>query len=479
LAKEYQVTRSPTPVLAVAILASFVAFLDGSVVTLALPAISEDLGGGLATQQWVVDAYLLTLGALILVAGAISDAFGRLPILRVGLLVFGIASVACAAAPTDLILILARGVQGAGAALLVPSSLALINSAFSPDDQPKAIGTWTAWTGTAFVVGPLLGGVLVDTLNWRWIFAVNVLPVAFTLVLSYRLVEPARTSARTPIDVPGAVLAAVGLGGTVYALIEQQRLGLSNPAVAMPLAVGLLALAALPWREIHTDHPMIPLHMFKVRNFGIGNLSTIFVYAGLSMGTLITALFLQEVAGFSALMAGLATLPVPLLSFVIARPVGALSATYGPRLFMAAGPMIAGCGYLLMLTAGPDFEFWWQMFPGLILFGVGLSVTVTPLTSAILAAVEREQSGIGSAINNAVSRIAGLVAIACTGIIVGGTIDLAAFHRVALVTAALFIVGGTISALGIVNHRHRADGMTIAATANCCDRAGAPPSVTP
>ncbi|HEY9315885.1 MFS transporter, partial [Williamsia sp.] len=207
---------------------------------------------------------------------------------------------------------------------------------------------------------------------------------------------------------------------------------------------------------------------------------TIFVYAGLSMGTLITALFLQEVAGFSALMAGLATLPVPLLSFVIARPVGGLSATYGPQLFMAAGPIIAGSGYLLMLTADSDsdFEFWWQMFPGLILFGIGLSVTVTPLTSAILAAVERDQSGIGSAINNAVSRIAGLVAIACTGIIVGGTMDLTGFHRATLVTAALFIVGGVVSALGIVNHHPRIDAEAVAAAANCCDRAGAPPSVT-
>lgn len=462
--------------MAVAILASFVAFLDGSVVNLALPAISGDLGGGLATQQWVVDAYLLTLGALILVAGAISDAFGRLPVLRVGLLIFGLASVACAVAPTAGVLIVARGLQGVGAALLVPSSLALINSSFGPDDQPKAIGTWTAWTGTAFVIGPLLGGVLVDTLNWRWIFAVNVVPVALTLVLARRLTEPPRSSNRSRIDVPGAVLAAVGLTGTVYALIEQQRLGLSEPVVAVALAVGVLSLAALLWRELHTDHPMIPLPMFAIRNFGVGNLATTFIYAGVSMGMLIIALFLQEVVGFSALVAGLATLPVPLLSFVIARPIGALSGRHGPRLFMAVGPVIAGCGYLLMLTADTDFNFWLQMFPGLVLFGIGLSVTVTPLTSAILSAVDREQSGIGSAINNAISRVSGLVAVACTGIIVGGTLDYAGFRRVALVTAILFIVGGVISAIGIRNGDHRPDRISSQAVAACHDRAIAPPA---
>ncbi|AZG44497.1 MFS transporter [Gordonia insulae] len=465
------------PVVAVAILASFVAFLDGSVVNLALPAISADLGGGLATQQWVVDAYLLALGALILVAGSISDAFGRLPVLRAGLLIFGLSSVVCAAAPTALVLIAGRGVQGVGAALLVPSSLALINSAFSPDDQPKAIGTWTAWTGTAFVVGPLLGGVLVDALNWRWIFAVNVIPVAVTVVLSMRLEEPPRTSEPTRIDLPGAILAAAGLAGTVYALIEQQRLGLSNPVVASALIGGVICLAGLFWRETHTDHPMIPLRMFAVRNFGVGNLATTFVYAGVSMGSLITVLFLQEVVGFSALVAGLATLPIPVLSFFIARPVGVLSARHGPRLFMAGGPIIAGLGYLLMLTTDSDFDFWWQMLPGLVLFGLGLSITVTPLTSAILAAVTREQSGIGSAINNAISRIAGLVAVACTGIIVGGVLDVASFHRAALITASLFIVGGIISAVGIRNRDHHDDRVPLESAAICCDRSTVPPDV--
>jgi pterin-4a-carbinolamine dehydratase/MFS family permease len=300
----------------------------------------------------------------------------------------------------------------------------------------------------------LLGGLLVDTLNWRWIFAVNVVPVVVTLLLAGRLIEPARPAHRPRIDLPGAVLAAAGLAGTVYALIEGQRLGFAEPAPAVALAAGIACLIGLLWREMHTDHPMIPLPLFRIRNFGVGNLATTFIYAGVSMGMLIVALFLQEVVGYSALLAGLATLPVPVLSFVIARPIGALAAKHGPHIFMAAGPIIAGGGYLLMLTAGPDFNFWAQMLPGLVLFGIGLSVTVTPLTSAILAAVNREQSGIGSAINNAISRVSGLVAVACTGIVVGGQLDYEGFRRVALVTAVLFIVGGVISATGIRNRDH-------------------------
>jgi MFS family permease len=315
----------------------------------------------------------------------------------------------------------------------------------------------------------------VDTLNWRWIFAVNVIPVAVTLLLSQRLVEPPRPTNRPRIDVPGAVLAAAGLAGTVYALIEGQRLGFSEPVVTVALGVGVACILGLGWRETYTDHPMIPLRMFAVRNFGVGNLATTFIYAGVSMGMLAVALFLQEVVGFSALEAGLATLPVPVLSFLIARPVGVLAGKHGPHLFMAAGPIIAGIGYLLMLAAGPGFNFWTQMFPGLVLFGIGLSVTVTPLTSAILAAVDREQSGIGSAINNAISRVAGLVAVACTGIVVGGQLDYEGFRRVALVTAVLFIAGGIVSAVGIRNREHHPDRVTPDAAAACCDRVTAPP----
>src|SRR4051794_14519590 len=256
-------TSTAGPLIAVAVLASFVAFLDGSVVNLALPAIGKDFGGGLALQQWVIDGYLLTLGALILVAGAISDQFGRLAVLRMGTVVFAVSSLLCALAPTGWVLVAARCLQGVGAAFLVPSSLALINSRFSGAAQARAIGTWTAWTGTAFVIGPLLGGILVDALNWRWIFGVNLVPLVVTLYLTAKLPhDEFRAEPDAKIDVVGALLTAVGLTGAVYALIEQQRLGLSHPAVLTGLVLGVGCLAAFPWWERRAPNPMMPLHIF-------------------------------------------------------------------------------------------------------------------------------------------------------------------------------------------------------------------------
>ncbi len=482
-------------VVAVAVLASFVAFLDGSVVNLALPAISADLGGGLALQQWVVDGYLLALGALILVAGAVSDQFGRLRVLRFGLVVFAVASVLCAVAPTGWVLVAARCLQGVGAAFLVPSSLAMINARFSGGEQARAIGTWTAWTGTAFVVGPPLGGLLVDALSWRWVFGINVIPLAATLYLTTRLAadEPSgRPGAR--IDVGGATLGAVGLAATVFALIEQQRLGLSHPAVVGSLTVGVACLAAFPWWERRADHPLMPLGLFAGRNFAVGNLATVFLYAAISLGTLVVALFLQESVGMSASAAGLATLPLPVLSFFLAPRFGALAGAHGPRLFMAVGPAVAAAGFVLLAVSLPwsdgaapePFDFWTQMLPGLVVFGLGLSITVSPLTSAVLAAVDPAQSGIGSAVNNAVSRISGLVAVAFTGVIIGaagesgfppGAYD--GFRRAAIVVAALFAVAGVTSAIGITNRNRGYGRVPAEATARCLDRTSPPPAPAP
>jgi EmrB/QacA subfamily drug resistance transporter len=469
--------RPDRPLIAVAILASFVAFLDGSVVNLALPAINRDFGGGLALQQWVIDGYLLTLGALILVAGAISDAFGRLVVLRMGLVVFAVSSLLCSVAPSGWVLVAARCLQGVGAAFLVPSSLAMINARFSGPQQARAIGTWTAWTGMAFVIGPLLGGVLVDALNWRWIFGVNIVPLVVTLYLTTKLSHDEFRSRRRPrIDVVGAVLTAVGLTGAVYALIEQQRLGLSHPAVLTSLVVGVACLIAFPWWERRTPNPMMPLQIFSARNFAVGNLATVFLYAAVSLGMLLVALFLQETAGLSATEAGLATLPIPVLSFFLARWFGTLAGRHGPRLYMALGPLVAAAGYLLMTSVAEPFDIWTQLLPGLVVFGLGLSMTVSPLTAAILAAVDPAQSGIGSAINNAISRIAGLIAIALTGVIIGGSVDFGGFRRGLFMAAVLFAVAGLISWVGIRNDEGDYNRVSAKAAAGCHDRATPPPA---
>ena len=494
------------PLIAVAVLASFVAFLDGSVVNLALPAISADLAhtglSGLALQQWVVDGYLLGLGALILVAGAVSDQFGRLNVLRVGLAVFAVASVLCAVAPTGWVLVAARCLQGIGAAFLVPSSLAMINARFTGPAQARAIGTWTAWTGTAFVVGPPLGGLLVDSLSWRWVFGINIVPLAVTLYLTTKLVSEGRSEATREgelqegvgpkrwgrIDFVGATLCAVGLSAAVFALIEQQRLGLSHPAVAGGLAVGLACLVAFPFWERRAPNPMMPLHLFTVRNFAVGNLATVFLYAAVSLGMLLVALFLQESVGLSATQAGLATLPLPVLSFFLARPFGTLAGLHGPRVYMAVGPLIAAVGFLLLAFSNPagsaPFDFWTQMLPGLVVFGVGLSVTVSPLTAAVLAAVDPAQSGIGSAVNNAVSRIAGLIAVAFTGVIIGAAGDsafapgdFAGFRQGAVVVATLFAIAGLISAVGISNSKGDHRRVSPGEVAPCHDRVTPPPAI--
>lgn len=465
-------------------LASFVAFLDGSVVNLALPAISADLGGGLALQQWVVDGYLLALGALILVAGAVSDRYGRLAVLRAGLIVFAVSSVLCALAPTGWILVGARCLQGVGAAFLVPSSLAMINTRFTGRRQAAAIGTWTAWTGTAFLIGPPLGGVLVDASSWRWVFGINVVPVVLTLVLTTRLGDTTEDGGRRTgtIDVVGAALSAVGLSAAVFALIEAPRLGPSHPAVFVGLLVGVACLAAFPWWEHRAENPTMPLTLFRARNFWAGNVVTVFFYAGVSLGMLLVALFLQETVGLSATLAGLVTLPIPLASFLLSQPFGALSGRYGPRWFMTVGPLVAASAFVLLATATADGGLWTRVLPGLLLLGLGLSITVSPLTAAVLAAVPPQQSGIGSAVNNAASRIAGLIAIAFLGVIVSagqvtgsGAMDLDGFRQGCVVVAVLFAIAGSGAAVGISNASHDIGRVTVPAAAACQDRA-APPS---
>jgi EmrB/QacA subfamily drug resistance transporter len=444
-------TKTQRRVLTISILASFIAFLDGSVINVALPAIAKDLGGGFTTQQWVVDAYLLTLGSLILVAGSLSDLLGRQKILVVGLVSFGIASLLCAAAPSSPFLIFARAVQGIGGALIVPSSLALIISAFKGESQGKAIGTWTAWTGIAFIIGPLLGGTLVDAGSWRWIFAINIVPIAVTLWLLQKLSLSEKHEANVQIDIRGAALCAVGLGATVYALIEQPHYGWDSPMIFVTFIVGIASLAVFLWHERRTRHPMLPLSLFKVRNFSFGNAATLAIYSALSVGTLLISVFIQQVSHYSATAAGLALIPVTLIMFFMSSRFGALAGKYGPRLFMTVGPILAGIGYLTMLQMNASLHYLTDLLPGVLLFGLGLSITVAPLTSAVLGSIDSSQSGIGSAVNNAIARIAGLLAIAFIGLVTGPHLTTAGFHRGIIVTATLLFAGGVVSLIGIRN----------------------------
>lgn len=443
--------RTERQVLVVSIMASFVAFLDSSIVNVALPSISRDLGGGLRVQQWVVDAYLLTLGAFILLAGSLSDAFGRRRILAWGLVGFGLTSVACALSPSAHFLIVTRALQGSAGALLVPSSLALIVATFPQARQARAIGLWAGWTGTAMIVGPVLGGVLVDAVSWRLVFAINVAPIALTLWLLSRLPREPALPTRSRIDLVGAFLGVIALGGPVFALIEQGRFGWRSPVVWVPLVAGLFACVAFLWWERRVVNPMMPLSLFASRNFSAGNVATVFVYGALGFGFFVLALYLQQVAGFSASGAGLATLPPTLVMLLLSGRMGDLSGQYGPRAFMTLGPMIAGAGFLLLLSVSQPIDYATELLPGLLVFGFGLSVTVAPLTSAILAAISPEQAGIGSAVNNAVARVAGLVTVACASLIIGGPVDLPGFRRAMVVACLMLVAAGVVSWAGIRN----------------------------
>lgn len=440
-----------TRVLVIAIVVAFIAFLDGAVINIALPAIEGDLGGGLALQQWAVDAYLLTLGSLILLAGSLSDSFGRLRILRIGLYGFGLTSVACAIATDGTVLVVARAMQGAAGALLVPSSLALIIATFPSREQGRAIGRWTAWTTSAFLVGPLLGGVLVDLVSWRLVFAINVLPIAAALVMLRPLGRDQPNPDRARVDWLGAALGVVGLGGTVFALIEQGRLGWDDPLVLVPAIVGVVSLVAFVVWERRAPAPMLPLTLFRARNFSAGNLATWFVYAAFSLGLFALPIFLQESGGFPATLAGLATLPPTVMLVLLGSRFGALAGRVGPRILMTLGPVVVAAGWLLTLALDLPVDYWWQVFPGMIVVGLGMAMTVAPLTAAILGAVDPTRAGIGSAVNNAVARIAGLVAIASIGVLVGEQLDVDGYHRVAIATAVLLVVGGAVSWIGIRN----------------------------
>jgi EmrB/QacA subfamily drug resistance transporter len=399
------------------IMGSGIVMLDGSVVNVALPAIQVALGGGLAAQQWIVNGYLLTLGSLILIGGSLGDLFGERRVFTIGVAGFGAASLLCALSPSIGVLVIARALQGVAGALLVPSSLAVIVNTFPKDERGGAIGTWTAWGAVAGVVGPLAGGELLALGSWRWIFLVNI-PFVIACIALIHNVMPAsapREAGARRLDVTGACLCAAGLAGPVFALIEQPRLGWSSPAVIVPLIAGVLIFGLFLVWESRASDPMLPLGLFRRRNFSAGNIETFAMYAGLAILFFFLVLFLQQIAGYSPLKSGLTTLPVTIVMFLFSRRFGALADRYGPRLFMGAGPLVAACGLLLFQGVGVEVSYFKDLLPGLLVFALGLSMTVAPLTAAVLAGAETTQAGIASAVNNAIARVAGLLGTAAVG----------------------------------------------------------------
>jgi EmrB/QacA subfamily drug resistance transporter len=462
------VTRRQRLTLLAAILGSGVAVIDGSIVNVALPSIERDLGGGLSAQQWVSNAYLLTLGSLILIGGSLGDIYGERRVFSIGVGAFGIFSIACAVAPTIGFLLAARALQGAAGALLTPSSLAVIVAAFSSEERGAAIGAWTAWGAIASIVGPLAGGAIVDNASWRLIFAINPLLTVITLVLIAAAVPPGAARRERHLDLRGAALGVAGLAAVVFALIEQPHFGWGSPAIIAPLLGGVGALALFVVHERRAPDPMIELALFRRRNFTIGNLETLTMYAGLSILFFYLVIFLQEVAGYNAVKAGLSTLPVTIVMFTLSRRFGALAGRYGPRLFMGAGPLVAAAGIMLLLRAGVHTSYVSDLLPALVVFGIGLSMTVAPLTATVLAGADERDAGIASGINNAVARVAGLVGISVIGVVVAGGLSgdafghdaasATAFHHAILICAVLVAAGGVAAAIGIVNPRRRVHG---------------------
>jgi EmrB/QacA subfamily drug resistance transporter len=419
---ERGVCDPPLLVLLACILGSAVVFIDTTVVNVALPALRVDLGAGLAGQQWVVDAYLLTLGSLVLLGGALGDRLGRRRVFAIGVAGFGLASALCALAPSIGVLIGLRAAQGAFAALLVPSSLAIITETYAGPARGAAIGAWTAWTSAAIAFGPPLGGVLVDAISWRAVFALNVPLVAATLWLIRRSV-PAFPGTGGSLDLLGGGLCALGLAGPVFGLIEQPVRGLGDPVVLGSIAAGAGLLVAFVAHERRTAAPMLPLELFRVRDFAVANAATVAIYAGLGGFTFLVAVYLQQIAGYSATGAGLALMPVTVMLVVFSRRFGALSARIGPRPVMGLGPLVAAAGALLFLRLGAHVDYLTDLLPAAAVFGLGMAATVAPLTATVLGATEPARAGVASGINNALARVASLLAIALIGVLVSLRFD--------------------------------------------------------
>ncbi|HXQ69149.1 MAG TPA: MFS transporter, partial [Pyrinomonadaceae bacterium] len=400
-------------VLAATILASSMAFIDGTVVNVALPFLQTSLNATAIGIQWVVEAYSLFLSALLLVGGSLGDRYGRRLIFNIGVVVFAIASAACGFAANIEQLIAARAVQGIGGALLVPGSLALISSCFNEKERGKAIGTWSGFSAMTTAIGPVMGGWLVEHVSWRAVFFLNVpLALAVIVISVWRVPESREEDQKgRQLDWLGAALATLSLGAVVYGLIESPRLGFSNPVVWAVLIGGVVCLVLFVWHEARAKNPMVPLKLFRSKDFAGANLLTLLLYAALSGMMFFFALNLIQVQGYSATAAGAALLPFIVIMFTLSRWSGGLFDRFGPRLPLMVGPMISAIGLALFALPSVNGNYWTSFFPAVVVVGFGMAVTVAPLTTTVMDSVGEEQAGTASGINNAVSRTAGLLAI--------------------------------------------------------------------
>ena len=448
-------------IIAASVLGSGIAFLDGTVVNVALPAIGEDLGSGLAGLQWTVDGYLLTLGALLLLGGSLGDLYGRRRMFVAGLVAFTAASALCGLAPSMGTLVAARALQGVGGALLVPGSLALLAASFAPEDRGAAVGAWSGLAGVATAFGPFLGGWLVDAVSWRLVFLINVPLAAVAVALTLRHVPESRDpEASHRPDLVGALAATVGLAGVVFALIEWPAEGASVRVVASGV-VGVAALVAFPFVERSRAQPLVPLTIFRDPQFVGANATTITVYAAFGGALFLLVLELQQVLGYSALAAGAALLPITVLMLAFSARTAALSQRIGPRLPMTIGPVVVAIGLFLAAGLGPGDTYAAGVLPAVVVIGLGLSLTVAPLTAAVIAAVEERHVGVASGVNNAVARIGTLLSVALLPLVAGlGEVTpgdpryTVGVSRAMLVAAGLCVLGGAVAFVTVRRGAH-------------------------
>jgi EmrB/QacA subfamily drug resistance transporter len=431
-------------VLLATILGSGMAFLDSTVINVALPVLGRELHAGMAGLQWTIDAFLLTLTSLLLLGGSLGDALGRRKTFVAGLVWFTIASMACGLAPSLGALIAARAVQGAGAALLVPGSLAVLRASFADDEQGSAIGAWAGLSGVTTAIGPLLGGWLITAWSWRAIFFLNVPLAAAAIWAALRCIPESRTPGPVRIDLPGAAAATLGLGGCVYALIEAPARG---PGVAAAATLGAASLAAFVWIEARSPNPMLPLDLFRSRQFSGANAVTLAIYFALGGATFLLIIHLQRVLGYSPLAAGAALMPLTVLLLALSTPAAKLASRVGYRTPMTAGPLIAAAGVALLAQVGRQSSYVSGILPGTTVLGLGLAATVAPLTTAVLAGAQERHAGVAAAVNTAISRLAGLLAVALlpllAGIAAADAASLAAgFPRAMWICAATCAAGG-------------------------------------